>query len=129
MVFKYFEPLLIWVHVLLLVVPPALATILLAQYVSILAAALTAYTLFYATLISSICLYRISPVHPLARYPGPLYLKTSKLWMAWIASSGKQHIYIQTLHETYGDAVRIGRCTVLYVVTHRSDAKLSQRSQ
>ncbi|PSR70846.1 hypothetical protein PHLCEN_2v13287 [Hermanssonia centrifuga] len=34
--------------------------------------------------------------------------KVSKIWLAYVASKGKQHLYIQDLHNRYGDAVRIG---------------------
>ena len=36
---------------------------------------------YFATLLGSIAAYRISPFHPLARYPGPFIAKLSKLWM------------------------------------------------
>lgn len=109
MVFKYFEPLLISVHLVLLFILPSFATILMTQHVAVLQAIVLTFSLFYTTLLSSIVIYRISPIHPLSRYPGPLHLKISKLSMAWIASGGKQHIYIAQLHEQYGDAVRIGQ--------------------
>ena len=64
-----------------------------------------------ATLIASVLTYRLSPLHPLARYPGPVLCKLSKLYMATIGTQGKQHVYIQGLHERYeSDVVRIGAC-------------------
>ena len=36
---------------------------------------------YFAALLVSIAAYRISPFHPLARYPGPFVAKLSKLWM------------------------------------------------
>ena len=36
---------------------------------------------YFATLIGSIAVYRISPFHPLAKYPGPFIAKLSKFWM------------------------------------------------
>ncbi|EJF60792.1 cytochrome P450 [Dichomitus squalens LYAD-421 SS1] len=52
--------------------------------------------------------YRLSPLHPLARYPGPLLCKVSALWLAYKSTSGTQHRYVKSLHDRYGDVVRIG---------------------
>lgn len=54
-------------------------------------------------------LYRLSPWHPLASYPGPLPCKLSKLYMAYISQGEKQHLYLYNLHKRYGDIIRIGR--------------------
>ncbi|OBZ71224.1 hypothetical protein A0H81_08431 [Grifola frondosa] len=109
-IFKRFEPTRITVHILLLLVPPPLfATIYLSHYYSPFCALAVAYATYLSTLVSSVLLYRVSPFHPLAQYPGPFLCKLSKLWMAWVASyGGKQFIYIDQLHKQYGDAVRIG---------------------
>ena len=61
-----------------------------------------------ATLIASVLTYRLSPLHPLACYPGPFWCRTSKLWHACLAYSGEHHKYLQALHARYGDVVRIG---------------------
>lgn len=54
--------------------------------------------------------YRLSPFHPLAHYPGPLLCKVSKGWMAYFACRYKKsHIYVNELHQRYGDVVRIVR--------------------
>ncbi|KAF9443752.1 cytochrome P450 [Macrolepiota fuliginosa MF-IS2] len=63
---------------------------------------------FHATLILSILLHRLSPWHPLAQYPGPVLCKVSKIYWAIITRSGQQHKLLVTLHERYGDIVRIG---------------------
>jgi hypothetical protein len=63
---------------------------------------------FYATLGSSILLYRLSPWHPIARYPGPLLCKASKVYWAIISRDGNQHKRLAALHGIYGDIVRIG---------------------
>lgn len=70
---------------------------------------LTAAAVSLSTMLASLVLYRISPFHPLARYPGPFGCKITKFWMACIGYAGRQHIYIKGLHERYGDVVRIGQ--------------------
>ena len=52
--------------------------------------------------------YRLSPFHPLARYPGPVGARISKFWMAFKCLGGHQHHYIRSLHQRYGDVVRTG---------------------
>ena len=54
-------------------------------------------------------MYRLSPFHPLAKYRGPTIAKTSKLWAAYVCSRGGLHRYLKSLHERYGDVVRVGR--------------------
>jgi hypothetical protein len=63
---------------------------------------------FYGVLGLSILLYRVSPFHPLARYPGPVLNKLSKFWMMHITSQGKQHLFYQSMHRKYGTWVRTG---------------------
>ncbi|GLB41355.1 putative cytochrome P450 [Lyophyllum shimeji] len=59
-------------------------------------------------LFASIAAYRLSPWHPLSRYPGPTLAKLSKWYMSvWIAK-GNRHLKLQELHRTYGSWVRIG---------------------
>ena len=66
------------------------------------------YAVFYGALIISIILYRISPFHPLASFPGPLLAKVSQFWAMTISSRGKRHEHIKKLHDKYGLHVRIG---------------------
>lgn len=58
--------------------------------------------------------YRLSPLHPLARYPGPLAAKISKFYHVKIQLRGNAHIVIKEWHHKYGDVVRIG--AVLYYI-------------
>ncbi len=53
--------------------------------------------------------YRLSPFHPLAKYPGPAIAKTSKWWGAYVGSRGVLHFYYKSLHDRYGDVVRVGQ--------------------
>jgi hypothetical protein len=63
---------------------------------------------FYAILLSSIILYRISPFHPLANIPGPRMARTSQFWCAATTVGNKRHKYYKKLHEQYGPYVRVG---------------------
>ncbi|GJE95941.1 cytochrome P450 [Phanerochaete sordida] len=108
LVFKRWEPTNIGIlALLLLALPMGLSTLLLPHYGPLLAP-LVALAAFHAAMLASIALYRVSPWHPLANYPGPLLAKLSKWWLVWKERHGKQHLYIQELHEQYGDVVRIG---------------------
>ncbi|TEB30402.1 cytochrome P450 67 [Coprinellus micaceus] len=63
---------------------------------------------FMAALFTSIIVYRLSPWHPLSSCPGPLICKVTKMWTAYLAWTGKTHLYYLGLHEKYGRIVRIG---------------------
>ncbi|KAG6864470.1 hypothetical protein C0991_009304 [Blastosporella zonata] len=93
---------------LLLGVPSVLTILVLRHVGSFLSAMLTTFPTFWAALSASIILYRLSPWHPLAKYPGPLLCRVSKFWLAFLALGGKQHTYYLSLHEQYGDVVRVG---------------------
>ena len=69
---------------------------------------LSYYTTYFFTLALSVVLYRISPFHPLWRYPGPFWCCTTKFWHAALAATGEQPRYLQRLHDKYGDVVRFG---------------------
>jgi hypothetical protein len=69
--------------------------------------------------ISLVCFalaYRLSPLHPLARYPGPVIAKSSKWWAAYVSGKGNLHRYYKSLHDRYGDVVRVGS---LFLQSHR----------
>ncbi|KLO15649.1 high nitrogen upregulated cytochrome P450 monooxygenase 2 [Schizopora paradoxa] len=95
--------------ILLLAFPPVVSTFFFHQNVSsLLISIFLSIATFYGALLGSIVAYRLSPAHPLYRYPGPLAAKVSKLWMMRITSQGKMHEYVRSLHEKYGMYVRIG---------------------
>lgn len=52
--------------------------------------------------------YRLSPFHPLAKFPGPLLWKTSGLFLAHQSWRGYRHLVLDELHSKYGEYVRIG---------------------
>lgn len=80
----------------------------LPQAINIIEATKNVFGLFWLTLASSILVYRLSPWHPLANYPGPLICKITKFHLAFLSLKGKQHIYYVKLHQKYGDVVRVG---------------------
>ncbi|KAH9902440.1 cytochrome P450 [Cubamyces lactineus] len=53
-------------------------------------------------------LYRLSPWHPLASYPGPFAAKLTSLWLVYISYTGKRCQALEELHRVYGPFVRIG---------------------
>ncbi|KZT08061.1 cytochrome P450 [Laetiporus sulphureus 93-53] len=71
-------------------------------------AAIVAYLTYYAALLLSIAVYRLSPLHPLWKYPGPITCKLSKFWLVYISYKGHQHEYFRHLHDVYGPIVRVG---------------------
>lgn len=58
-----------------------------------LAARVIAY--FLGGLCSSVIVYRLSPWHPLANYPGPALAKLSKWYMAYWIGKGDRHLLLQ----------------------------------
>ncbi|OBZ68837.1 hypothetical protein A0H81_11384 [Grifola frondosa] len=108
LLFKRYETYSIAAHFFLLITPPAVGVILLKNQSALLNAIVISFTSYLSALTLSVVLYRLSPFHPLAKYPGPVINKISKLWMAWLARTGKQHLYTQQLHDYYGDVVRTG---------------------
>ncbi|KAJ6577437.1 cytochrome P450 [Mycena capillaripes] len=109
LIFNRLEPRALLHFACLLCVPPVLLTTLVLPHTSgIYSAATLTFGVYLSSLMSSLVFYRLSPLHPLAKYPGPLLCKVSKLWFTGIAMSGKQHLYYCELHQRYGDVVRIG---------------------
>ncbi|KAI0372490.1 cytochrome P450 [Pilatotrama ljubarskyi] len=51
--------------------------------------------------------YRVSPLHPLYKFPGPLLNRITELPVAYKAARLVRHTYLCELHEKYGPVVRI----------------------
>ena len=98
-----------WLFILLLAIPACLTFLYLPHDGSIIQAAVKVFGLFWSTLTASILVYRVSPWHPLAKYPGPLICKLTKFHLAFLSLGGKQFLYYHELHRKYGDAVRVGQ--------------------
>jgi hypothetical protein len=64
--------------------------------------------LYLLALGTSITLYRLSPFHPLAKYPGPVLARVSRLWATRNTIQGHQHLISNALFERYGNVVRTG---------------------
>ncbi|KAH8108748.1 high nitrogen upregulated cytochrome P450 monooxygenase 2 [Phellopilus nigrolimitatus] len=110
-VYKRYEinALHLFANFLLLVFAPALPALFFVEHFeSVFVARLSSFALFYSALATSIVVYRLSPWHPLAQYPGPVLAKISKLWAAWMMAKGTNHIYHKQLHDRYGPYVRTG---------------------
>lgn len=52
-------------------------------------------------------LYNISPFHPLAKFPGPLLWRASRLPASWHHAHGDLYQHIAAIHKKYGATVRI----------------------
>ncbi|KAI9068086.1 high nitrogen upregulated cytochrome P450 monooxygenase 2 [Trametes sanguinea] len=107
-IFRRVETYAFTIHFSLLCAPLLLSFELLRGTMPAVWAALVSSATFLSTLFLSIAFYRLSPFHPLAQYPGPLMCKLTKFWMAYLSLEGYQHLYVQRLHDRYGDVVRIG---------------------
>ena len=73
---------------------------------------------FYATLITSIIIYRISPFHPLADVPGPSLARLSQALWASTTLGKHRHKYYKKLHERYGPYVRVGALCIPLWLPH-----------
>ncbi|KAI0298930.1 high nitrogen upregulated cytochrome P450 monooxygenase 2 [Russula brevipes] len=102
-IFHRFEPSSFQSRVVLLVVVPLLLSVPISYSWAIplpYSAVPLAFTVYVTSLIFFALTYRLSPFHPLAKFPGPVIAKLSK--------GGDPHRYYKQLHDRYGDVVRIG---------------------
>lgn len=60
--------------------PAVVSGVFKQDTLSILGPLLRTYAIFHTALVSSVVLFRLSPFHSLARYPGPILVKISKLY-------------------------------------------------
>jgi hypothetical protein len=68
---------------------------------------LRAVGLALATLATSIAVYRNSPWHPLAAFPGPILARTTQCWWFYHTYRSKPRYLLQALHKKHGDIIRI----------------------
>lgn len=86
-----------------------LAAVAIAQrgLVSGVGIALALSACYLGALFSSIAVYRLF-LHPLARFPGPVAARLTKLYGPWTARNGRMHWEQSRLIAEYGPVVRIG---------------------
>ncbi|PIL28306.1 cytochrome P450 [Ganoderma sinense ZZ0214-1] len=115
-IFRKYETFSLPFHAFLLLVPPAIVWHNCMSSASTGTGWPTAFDLAFCyawytgALATSVVVYRLSPFHPLHRlgYPGPVLCRTSMIWHAIRTNGGKQMEYLRSLHDMYGDIVRIG---------------------
>ncbi|GJE85092.1 cytochrome P450 [Phanerochaete sordida] len=107
-IFNRREPSDIRVLFALVFVAPAVVSQLLFPLYGTVAGIFLSFFVYYTTLLVSIIIYRVSPFHPLARYPGPLLAKITRWYWTLIALRGRQHVETLRLFGMYGDAIRVG---------------------
>ncbi|KAK7001101.1 hypothetical protein R3P38DRAFT_3612543 [Favolaschia claudopus] len=104
--FRKYEPLGATFPFLIIVAqPPA---VLVFGGGSLVSDLLYTYVVFLCSLGLSIVVYRLSPLHPLAQFPGPTIGKITQLWTLWQTLQGYKYLYHKSLHDKYGPYVRIG---------------------
>ena len=112
--FHHLEPRSKLPLIFLFFVVPALLSIPISYHILWFAAAvLLAFVTYGCAVISFTLMYRLSPFHPLAKYPGPTLAKTSKLWGAYLCAKGDTHRRFKSLHDRYGDVIRVGSCLAI----------------
>lgn len=94
---------------LLGLIPYFATTFLVPHFATAFVAYLVGFTVFYTSVLTSIAIYRLSPWHPLAKYPGPIAAKLSKFWLIWVILRGRQLDTIYGMHKKYGPYVRTGK--------------------
>lgn len=92
--------------------PPA-ATILLSiltsnNLIQSARIALSVELIYLLSMFTSMVLYRITPLHRLYNFPGPISWRITKLAQMGANSDLQSYKHLQNLHETYGDYVRTG---------------------
>ncbi|KAJ7685627.1 high nitrogen upregulated cytochrome P450 monooxygenase 2 [Mycena polygramma] len=105
--FHKFEPRSANVPLILLAIQPIALLPLVGGPFSF-AHLLWSYVAFLGSLTIAVLAYRLSPLHPLAQYPGPAIGKATKLWGLYVAWRGHRYIYHKALHDKYGPYVRTG---------------------
>ena len=62
---------------------------------------------YASSIFASMLVYRLF-FHRLRHFPGPILTRISKLYHAWQVRESDQYIFLEQLHQEYGDFVRTG---------------------
>ncbi|RPD58907.1 high nitrogen upregulated cytochrome P450 monooxygenase 2 [Lentinus tigrinus ALCF2SS1-7] len=110
--FRRYEIYSVSIHAFLFLVPPALVAVHVSSQSSctlpLSAALVNALVSYIGALAASVVAYRLSPLHPLARYPGPVWRKVSMIGPAILAATGHRAQAFVEMHKKYGNIVRSG---------------------
>lgn len=70
-------------------------------------------TSFLFGIYTTCILYRLSPLHPLNKFPGPFSARISNIWLFFQSTPRKQaHLVLLNTHDKYGKIVRVGSNTL-----------------
>jgi hypothetical protein len=89
--FQKFQPVTVTGIVSLIALPPTFLGIFLGTQLpgaNLPITLLGTIGIYVASLVTSVVIYRLSPLHPLANYPGPVLCKISRFWAWYIADRG-----------------------------------------
>lgn len=108
LIYKHFEPNSVAVHAILLSLAPFALVYSLSSRLSLLQQ-LSVVPSYWGLILVFTALYRLSPFHPLAKYPGPTLGKLSKIYWAYLNARGDAYRVLKDWHDKCGDVVRFGR--------------------
>ena len=112
--FRHLEPRSKLPLLVLLILVPSLLSIPISYHIGHpFASVPLSFSSYGSFLVFFTVSYRLSPLHPLAKYPGPVVSKISKWWGAYVSARGDLHLYYKSLHDRHGDVVRVGSHTCL----------------
>ena len=112
LIYKQLEPNTLSVHFLLLSGVPAF---LVYQFSSqLLPQQIGTVLSYWGLILAFTAIYRLSPFHPLAKYPGPILAKLSKIYWAYLNARGDSFRVAKHWHDKCGDVIRIGEYELDY---------------
>ena len=107
LIYKQLEPNTLSVHFPLLFGVPAFLVYHFSSQLSLLQHIGTVLS-YWGLVLAFTAIYRLSPFHPLAKFPGPTPAKLSKIYWAYLNVRGDAYRVAKHWHDKCGDVVRIG---------------------